>query len=252
MVKTFSHEANEFQMVLEDLIAQDPADRERWANRYILLLWLSMICLLPFHMSVFDTSNTLVTAIITLCKKYLAVTDKSRDAAAVLIARFVTRPDMKDEWLPHFLEWGLEHLRSEDAHSIQGAFLTSGVLSAFAGIFKLGRRDDLLPYASNLFKAVHKINLAANPSTTSRKLNSKLVQRIGTVFLPPRLAPWRYQRGKRTLLQNMRTDVASTSASAPQQGMSEQVDDDYEIPEEMEEILDILLTALKDRDTVVR
>lgn len=38
------------------------------------------------------------------------------------------------------------------------------------------------------------------PNTLLRKLTCKLVQRIGLTFLPPRLAAWRYQRGKRRLM----------------------------------------------------
>ena len=40
-------------------------------------------------------------------------------------------------------------------------------------------------------------------NTLVRKLAVKLVQRLGLVFLPPRIAPWRYQRGFRSLLAGL-------------------------------------------------
>jgi hypothetical protein len=46
----------------------------------------------------------------------------------------------------------------------------------------------------------------------------KLFQRIGLAFLPPRVVAWRYQRGQRSLLQNLSAagtaGTASTAASA--------------------------------------
>jgi hypothetical protein len=44
----------------------------------------------------------------------------------------------------------------------------------------------------------------------------KLFQRIGLAFLPPRVVAWRYQRGQRSLLQNLSaaTATAATDTSA--------------------------------------
>jgi tubulin-specific chaperone D len=45
----------------------------------------------------------------------------------------------------------------------------------------------------------------------------KLFQRIGLAFLPPRVVAWRYQRGQRSLLQNLSAastaNIAATDAS---------------------------------------
>lgn len=85
-------------------------------------------------------------------------------------------------------------------------------------------------------------------------------------FLPPRLAPWRYQRGQRSLAANLAatapegTDVAaaalaSAAASAAEvaaRDAGEEDEDDYDIPEEIEAVLEQLLSGLADRDTVVR
>lgn len=81
-----------------------------------------------------------------------------------------------------------------------------------------------------------------------RKLLSKLIIRVALASLKPRLASWRYQRGRRSLLENLT-------------GKSEHVDiveeiavEDYndEVDEVMEDVIETLLTGLCDRDTTVR
>lgn len=37
--------------------------------------------------------------------------------------------------------------------------------------------------------------------TLLRKMLVKLLQRVGTTYVPPRVASWRYRRGQRSLLQ---------------------------------------------------
>ena len=39
---------------------------------------------------------------------YLGVNDKSRDAAAYLLSRFLTRPDVRNEFLPQLIDWNLQ------------------------------------------------------------------------------------------------------------------------------------------------
>ena len=62
---------------------------------------------------------------------------------------------------------------------------------------------------------------------------------------------WRYQRGSRSLEQTLAATV-TTETIAKDNGTEEEEDEDFEIPEEVEEILGVLLTGLKDKDTIVR
>jgi len=53
----------------------------------------------------------LVVADVSLClQTYLCVTDKSADAAAYMLARFLTRPDVKKRKLKEVLEWAISTL----------------------------------------------------------------------------------------------------------------------------------------------
>lgn len=89
---------SDFEPVLQLLEAQDPNDADTWTTRYVLLLWLSIIVLIPFHMSRLDgfdpkesDQKTVMERVLEVCKRYCVVPDKCRDAAAFLIAKFLTR-----------------------------------------------------------------------------------------------------------------------------------------------------------------
>ncbi|KAG8006910.1 Tubulin-specific chaperone D [Nibea albiflora] len=49
-MQLFPHEVADVQPVLDLLSRQDPTDSETWETRYMLLLWLSMTCLIPFDL----------------------------------------------------------------------------------------------------------------------------------------------------------------------------------------------------------
>lgn len=80
------------------LESQNSTDPETWTTRYVLLLWMSIIVMIPFHMSRLDGINTkendrktVMERVLEICKTYAVVSDKCRDAAAYLSARFLTR-----------------------------------------------------------------------------------------------------------------------------------------------------------------
>ena len=65
-------------------------------TQYFLLLWMSILVLIPFHMGRFDGSGSergsLMDRILMVCKRYLVTSNKCQDAAAFLAAKFLTRP----------------------------------------------------------------------------------------------------------------------------------------------------------------
>ena len=69
-MKCFSHEATDLIYVLERIEAEDPTNHRRWQHRYILLLWLALISLLPFDISIFDENKdgmSLPQRVLRLC-----------------------------------------------------------------------------------------------------------------------------------------------------------------------------------------
>uniref|UniRef100_A0A8D2D2J7 Tubulin-specific chaperone D n=1 Tax=Sciurus vulgaris TaxID=55149 RepID=A0A8D2D2J7_SCIVU len=259
-LRLFPHEVADVLPVLDLCAVQSPTDHETWETRYMLLLWLSMTCLIPFDFSRFD-GNLLahpkearvstMDRILHIAQAYLAVSDKARDAAAVLLSRFITRPDVKQRKMADFLDWSLCTLARSSFQTMEGVIAMDGTLQALAQIFKHGKREDCLPYASTVLQSLDSCRLPESSQTLLRKLGVKLVQRLGLTFLRPKVATWRYQRGCRSLAANLQLCTPDRSEQKPLEVPSES-DEDYDVPDGVESVIEQLLVGLKDKDTVVR
>jgi hypothetical protein len=85
----------------------------------------------------------------------------------------------------------------------------------------------------------------------------------GLTFLKPRIAPWRYQRGSRSLAENLKSDVVSAGGGIakvvlppppqPEEERGKEEDEeDFDIPEELEEVVEELIQGLRHTDIIVR
>ncbi|KAK7502461.1 hypothetical protein BaRGS_00006414 [Batillaria attramentaria] len=227
------HEVSDMEPVLALIDMQDPSDVECWQTRYMLLLWLSMVSMIPFDLRRLDSNlqtgdgppkQPVRERILSIVQRYLGVGDKCRDAAAYLMSRFLTRPDVKSEFLPQMIDWNLKVVCMSDVETMTGVNSITGSLSTLALLFKHGKREDLLTYAPIVLTSVTKCNFMERNNTLLRKTTTKLIQRLGLIFLKYRVAAWRYQRGSRSLADNLTS----------------------------EEVIGQLLGCLKDKDTVVR
>uniref|UniRef100_A0A7N4V772 Tubulin-specific chaperone D n=1 Tax=Sarcophilus harrisii TaxID=9305 RepID=A0A7N4V772_SARHA len=256
----FPHEVADVQPVIDMFTNQNPKDHETWETRYVLLLWLSVTCLIPFDLSRLDGNLTsecgeartsTMDRILHIAESYLVVSDKARDAAAVLISKFITRPDVKQKKMADFLDWTLSTLSKSSFQTMEGTIIMDGMLQALAQVFKHGTRESCLSYASTVLECLDNCRLSESNHTLLRKLGVKLVQRLGLTFLKPRLAKWRYQRGCRSLTANLRLSTLDEERQIPPVLASDN-DEDYDVPEEVENVIEQLLVGLKDKDTVVR
>ncbi|KAJ0178796.1 hypothetical protein K1T71_005571 [Dendrolimus kikuchii] len=260
VVRHLPHEVTDLLTVLTFLEIQDPKDKETWRSRFVLLLWLSIVVIIPFHMSRLDgfapgqpgheagTSKklTVMERIYNICKTYALSKDSCAEASAYLASKFLIRSDVKELYMGAFFDWACDlhsNLREEET-------IHYGVLAAVAAVLKHGKRDDLLPFAPKLLEWVTEQNYQQHKAMLVRKYGVKIVQRIGLTFLRPRIATWRYTRGSRSL--------AVTLGGAAAAGDTEVVitsppdDDDQDIPQEVEDVVELLLCSLRDDDTVVR
>ena len=236
-------------------------------TRAVLLLWLTILVLIPFDLATVDSSldgaptssssqpevPPVVARLLALCHSYLADPGIVRDMAAAALAKLLTRPDM-GQALHTFLEWCATAMATPPP---QGTFLVPGAASALAGVLKHGVRTSLAPAAPALWRQCSSLAGAADVlrSPLLRRLAVKLATRVGLLLLHPKLVSWRYQRGARSLHANLGEEAAPATPQA-QQG-ADQADDtpddgDDDVPEEMEAIFELLLSSLKDTDTVVR
>lgn len=149
-----------------------------------------------------------------------------------------------------FFEWAC-HIISNRQSSI---FATQGAMSTIAMILKYGKREDLLSHATTLLRFIINTEYKDIPGTQIPKLGFKIIQRIGLVYLKPRITSWRYQRGNRTLLMNLESGDGKKAKHTSVNDITseEEAEEDVDVPEEVEDVIDELMQGLKSGDGVVR
>nr|CAD7392228.1 unnamed protein product [Timema cristinae] len=265
IVKRLPHEVTDLPLILELLQSPQFGD-EDWQARHVLLLWLSIVILLPFPMAHFEgqdmVQDPLVERILALVKKYL-MTNNLYNVAAFLASQFVMRSDIKDIHLKLFLDWAREIIIDTETNESQKAYS----MSAIASILKHAKREDILPHIGLLTEPKVLSSFQDSTSSLFRKYGMKALQRIGLTFLKPQIPTWRYQRGCRSLMVNMNAAGDLTNSIISNQSPltndrkeshivtempNDQEQNDIEVPEEIEDILHNLLTGLNDTDTIIR
>ena len=146
--KFFPHDVKDLEPVLFYLVKQRNNDTEIWETKYIFILWMSIIVLVPFDLSTIDSKltsllegikeTTIYDNLLDIMKFYLNSSTKTRDAASVFLAHFFSRPDIqKTNLLTNYLTWAkktISDLESDPFHS----FYVTGVYNSLVEIFKIG------------------------------------------------------------------------------------------------------------------
>uniref|UniRef100_A0AAR2JC99 Tubulin-specific chaperone D n=1 Tax=Pygocentrus nattereri TaxID=42514 RepID=A0AAR2JC99_PYGNA len=237
-MQLFPHEVADMQPVLDLLCRQDPKDTETWETRYMLLLWLSMTCLIPFDLSRLDGHLNSEPGL-------------NREPIMDLVS--APKLDVKQKRLGDFLDWTLTTISQASDLTMEGTVTLDGALQSLAQLFKHGKREDFLQYAPTVLQCLDQKKIAESSLAMLRKLGVKVVQRLGLTFLKPRLAKWRYQRGSRSLAVNLAQSTAAGKVlDAKPELESGSREEDYDIPEEVENVIEQLLGGLKDKETIVR
>ncbi|MCL7043675.1 hypothetical protein MKW94_029328 [Papaver nudicaule] len=236
----------------------------------VILLWLSILVLVPFDISSVDTSiaNTenlsghepapLVLRILSFSKDYLSSAGPMRGIAGLLLSRLLTRPDMPNVFTS-FIEWTHEVL-SSGTDDVTDRFRLLGVVEALAAIFKAANRKglvDVVPIVWSDTAALMKSSTASR-SSLLRKLLVKLTQRVGLSCLPQRTPTWRYMVSNTSLGKqaSVKSDQCSQNLDANLSNLEPSSsclpEEDMDVPEILEDIIELLLSGLRDTDTVVR
>ena len=278
-VRHFPHEVHHVEAVLDILETQNTEASENWETRYVLLLWMSMLVLIPFHLARFDTNTacktkesstlsdennrldhqpttrTVIERVLAACKRYLPVGNKNQQAASLLAAKFLTRPEIvKLGHLAEFLDW----IAQQVTNNVTSESGKTGALLALASIFKHGKRQDVLEHAPSVLKVLTESTLKQSKNVQIRKLVIKIIQRLGLTFLQAKVASWRYQRGCRSLAMTLGggTDAKilklSDEKSESVGNDNEDEDEDYDIPDEIEDVIQELLEGLRSPETIIR
>lgn len=97
-VRFFPHEVADLAALLA--VLSDSADnasellRAGWEVRFVLILWLSLVCMIPFGLDRFDhlaAGASTWTRLQDIGFRYLGEPGKEREAAALLLARLMLR-----------------------------------------------------------------------------------------------------------------------------------------------------------------
>ncbi len=92
----FPHEVADLSIVLDYMSRSEILWRDQyyWTLRYVILLWLSLICMLPFDLSQFDEEDQkgqTASKIEDIANSNLSRAGVEREAAGILLARLYSR-----------------------------------------------------------------------------------------------------------------------------------------------------------------
>ncbi|KAJ7175827.1 armadillo-type protein [Mycena filopes] len=235
IIRFFPHEVADLALARACMsgIAQEP---RQWALRYAALLWLALICMIPFDLAQFDENadGETADALEALARPFLGRAGLERDGAAVLLARLYMRKDTRSRF-GAFMDWA-----DSCVAGAADAFTVIGVLQVLCEVAKAGPADLIQAHATRFFAIANAVEASdvLNGNTIVRKFKTKLVARIPLRILPPTSNATR--RKGRALTGN------DPSMPEPVQ------EDDIDVPEEVEVVLEQLFKSLQDKDTIVR
>ncbi|KAJ2694763.1 hypothetical protein H4R19_005891, partial [Coemansia spiralis] len=177
-----------------------------WKARYVLLVWLSLLAMVPFDIASLDSGQrglppigelgeagdgALAAQWVALGKLYLGHAGCDMDGAAVMLSRLLSRKDTAGSLRPAFIDWAVGEV-SEAAGAdgaarqldIAAVLRVNGALRVLSHLFSaMDAVDDLAEQIAPLL-AVFQSGEFEQHSLT-RKLVSKTAQRLALLLLPP-------------------------------------------------------------------
>ncbi|KDQ62420.1 hypothetical protein JAAARDRAFT_189747 [Jaapia argillacea MUCL 33604] len=231
IIRFFPHEVADLPIALDYMLLKDgPAQTGyMWSLRYIFLLWLSLICMIPFGLSQFDEGDVSTgTTIEKLARHYLGYAGLERDGAALLLSRLYIRQDTGLRF-PNFLHEGSRHFEG-----------SGDVITTICEVMNAGSAEEVQVNVFSIYSVARAVeaNATLMSNTVVRKFCTKLISRLALRLLPA--AKTQDHCRARTLVEPHEHALPHAENS--------QID----VPDEVETVLTALFSGLQDRDTVVR
>ncbi|KAI0283960.1 TBCD protein [Russula aff. rugulosa BPL654] len=239
IIRFFPHEVSDLAVALEFAQILNRAQSSTlWSTQHVALLWISLICMIPFDLAQFDEAGRegQTAAIIeAIAKQSLTSSGIVRDSAAILLSRLYVRKDVLPR-LPAFLDWAKTCAKEQ-----KDIFEYLGVYHTLCQVIKNSPSDVISRFIPDFFEAARSLELNSKLCTNAsiRKLRIKILSRAALRLLPVR--PRVSLRKGRVLYVTNESDHSEDDG-----------DDDADVPEEIETVLEDLFQGLQDRDTVVR
>ncbi|KAI9512401.1 TBCD protein [Russula earlei] len=224
IIRFFPHEIADLDVALKFAQILDRAQTSAtlWSTRYVTLLWISLICMIPFDLAQFDEvgrEGETADIIEAIAKRSLRNSGLVRESASILLSRLYVRRDVLPRF-PAFLDCA--KICAKEQRDI---FECLGIYHTLCEVVKNSPSGAVSKFIPDFFDAARSLELNSTlcANASIRKLRIKLLSRTALRLLPvvPR--------------SSLRKD-----------------EDDADVPEEIETILEELFQGLQDRDTVVR
>ncbi|KAM5445614.1 hypothetical protein MaudCBS49596_007350 [Microsporum audouinii] len=220
-----------------------------WEERYVMLLWLSHLLLVPFDLSSISSGNIsiphenlsvlsglptktpkIALSVLSVALKYLVLPGKEREGAILVLSRLALRRDMQQLGiLDSLVKWALGYLKPSDGTPAPSTFTCIGLLSFIAKLGTLAQVEDIAPYVIPIFNQIlglssgsSEVSVTIQSSASTRKLLTKILREMTNLAL--------------TL--EARSDLIHISSD--------------EVSTVLEDSIDYLLLAVGDKDTPVR
>eukprot|EP00124_Ichthyophonus_hoferi_P000418 Ihof_evm11s15 gene=Ihof_evmTU11s15 len=258
VVRLLPHAPSDLIATLELLLKQDKDEYTTWETRYILLLWLSLLVLLPFDLTILDTpikgagGKSLSISLEELGRSYLIGADRCTEAAGIMLGRLLTRKDMEGSRLEVFMHWAKNRVTVASNEGKTANLL--GVLHALLSLFKYGRRETMDHYVTLVQEILKPLQLAGTNSCLARRQSARMASHMALAQLPIKHRFTKRGCGARSLAVGL-TPAHHMVHKNPITHENEEIEvdeDDWEVSMEVEEVIGYLLVALADKDTVVR
>lgn len=225
---------------LEDVTFNEGGDEVSWKVPYVLLLWLSHLLLTPFdlasisarparaesqtaRMSLHTALPTVAQRVIQVGATHLSASTKAQDAAAAMLVRLATRPDMQRFRLADSLVNDAVARLAPSAESPVTIYQQLGPLRFLAGIATSADVSHVLP---QIYRACEKLSEEGSTSPVTENAV-----------------------GKKLLVKIFR-NIAILTLRLP--SVSDPLLSFLETTSVLEDVIDHLLQSLGDRDTPVR
>ena len=249
IAKFFSSEVSIFENVIHFLISLPYDMQYDWYVNYVLVLWTSILAMVPFDIDTIDSEGQLINKLIEYFKEELTKSTNLRIITSYSLSKFLVRPDLiKKNYLDDYIKYTIDKI-IDPIENLNIFRMLGWVLSLFE-IFKNGQAKDLEKYIDIILKLINtEFPKPIESSGIFRKNLTKLIQRLGLVFLKPRPQTWRYH-------QNLKTALSKEEEKKEEENKMEIEEEDtldYEINSSaLESILDFLLNHLSDKEYIVR
>ena len=251
--KFFSSEVNVFETVINFLISLPVVHPSNWTVNYVLILWSSLLAMVPFDIDTIDSNGTLIKNLLSYLKDELINSSNVRVITAYCLSKFLTRPDIiKKNLLDKYINECINKLMNPKENG--NIFTMLGICLSLCELFKNGLPNDLEKFVSPIIEKILNFEFpeVIKSSGFWRKTFTKLIQRVALIMLKPRSQNWRYKIKLRNVLEK----ESENKEEEKNENKNENEDEDelnYAINfEYLESIIDFLINNLSDKEYIVR